>query len=221
MFTWLFPDSTQNRFAFFTSLVVACLRLCAGALLGIIQPQNPESKIQNPEPLSHKQARTKNLLLGASAWLAEATRDLVLTEEHGRANKTKMLWIFHAKLIQNPDSGDILAQYQQMPPLPQKNEKLDITLQIADYNFEGDLWKRSFVFDNEGKLCVEESFDTKMMMMARKVKQRRSKQGLRWWWWWWWFWWWSKDGASKVYGRQDSPEIKIELPPPGIPSLPA
>ena len=135
----MFPDATQNRFAFFTSLLVACLRLCAAALVGIIQPHNPESKIQNPEPLSHKQARTKNLLLGASAWLAEATRDLVLTEEHGRANKTKMLWIFHAKLIQNPDSGDILAQYQQMPPLPQKNEKLDITLQIADYNFEGDL----------------------------------------------------------------------------------
>ena len=135
----MFPDSTQNRLTFFTSLLVACLRLCAAALVGIIQPQNPESKIQNPEPLSHKQARTKNLLLGASAWLAEATRDLVLTEEHGRANKTKMLWIFHAKLIQNPDSGDILAQYQQMRPLPQKNEKLDITLQIADYNFEGDL----------------------------------------------------------------------------------
>ena len=98
--------------------MVACLRLCACALGGIIQPHNQESKIQNPEPLTHKQARTKNLLLGASAWLAEATRDLVLTEEHGRANKTKMLWIFHAKLIQNRDSSDILAQYQQMRPLP-------------------------------------------------------------------------------------------------------
>ena len=32
--------------------------------------------------------------------------------------------------------------------------------------------------------------------------------------------WWSKR-RSKVCGRQDSPEIKIELPPPGIPSLPA
>ena len=40
-------------------------------------------------------------------------------------------------------------------------------------------------------------------------------------WWWWWGARWSKDGASKVYGRQDSPEIKIELPPPGIPSLPS
>ena len=98
--------------------MVACLRLCVGALVGIIQPHNPESKIQNPEPLSHKQARTKNLLLGASAWLAEATRDLVLTEEHGGANKTKRLWIFHAKLNQNRDSGDILAQYQLMRPLP-------------------------------------------------------------------------------------------------------
>ena len=87
-------------------------------MLALIQPHNPESKIQNPEPPTHKQARTKNLLLGASACLAEATRDLVLTEEHGRANKTKMLWIFHAKLIQNPDSGDILAEYQQMRPLP-------------------------------------------------------------------------------------------------------
>ena len=110
--------SIPNRFAFSTPLVVACLRLCAGALVGTIQLRNPESKIQNPEPQTHKQARTKNLLLGASAWLAEATRDLVLTEEHGRANKTKMLWIFHAKLIQNRDSGDILAQYQQMRPLP-------------------------------------------------------------------------------------------------------
>ena len=118
MSTWLLPDSAQNRFAFFTSLVVACLRLCAGALVGTIQLRNPESKIQNPEPLAHKQARTKNLLLGASAWLAEATRDLVLTEEHGRANKTKMLWIFHAKLIQNREPGDILAEYQQMRPLP-------------------------------------------------------------------------------------------------------
>ena len=171
--------SIPNRFAFSTPLVVACLRLCAGALVGTIQLRNPESKIQNPEPQTHKQARTKNLLLGASAWLAEATRDLVLTEEHGRANKTKMLWIIHAKLIQNRDSGDILAQYQQMRPLPEKNEKVDFTSQITGFHFEGDLWNRNFVIDNEGNFCVEESFDTKMMMMAREVKQRRSKQGLR------------------------------------------
>ena len=36
------------------------------------------------------------------------------------------------------------------------------------------------IYENEGNFCVEESFDTKMMMiMVRKVKQRRTKQGLR------------------------------------------
>ena len=64
------------------------------------------------------------------------------------------------------------------------------------------------MIDNEGNLCVKENFDTKMTMMARNVKQRLSKVYTQ--------------GKQGLRGRQDSPEIKIELPrlasPPSLPS---